>query len=60
MTSSDKDELVKEERIKIIEKMDEIEKRMEYLLQKERKKLLDEVDESVIKRKSLMPNLEDE
>ena len=60
MTSSDKDELMKEERIKIIEKMDEIEKRMEYLLQKERKKLFDEVDESVIKRKSLMPNLEDE
>ncbi len=60
MTSSDKDELVKKERIKIIEKMDEIEKRMEYLLQKERKKLFDEVDESVIKRKSLMPNLEDE
>lgn len=60
MTSSDKDELVKEERIKIIEKMGEIEKRIEYLLQKERKKLLDEVDESVIKRKSLMLNLEDE
>ncbi|GEM_PF-3909157 len=60
MDSSEDDELVKEEKRKIMEKMNEIEKRMEYLLQKERKKLLDEVDEAVIKRKSLMPNLEHE
>ena len=60
MDSSEDDELVKEEKRKIMEKMNEIEKRMEYLLQKKRKKLLDEVDEAVIKRKSLMPNLEHE
>ena len=54
------DQQVKEEKEKIIKKIGEIEKRMEYLHQKEREKLLAEVDEAVTKRKAMMPNLENE
>jgi len=60
MIDSQEDQQVKEEKEKFIEKIREIEKRMEYLLQKEREKLLAEVDEAVTKRKAMMPNLENE
>ncbi len=60
MIDSEEDQQVKEEKEKIIEKIREIEKRMEYLLQKEKEKLLAEVDDAVAKRKSMMPNLESE
>ncbi len=60
MIDSQDDEQIKEKKEKIIEKIREIEKRMEYLLQKEKEKLLAEVDDAVAKRKSMMPNLESE
>ena len=55
-----KEELVKEERKKIIDKMEEIEKRMQHLLKKEKAKLLAEVDNVVTKKKIMMPNIDDE
>ncbi len=58
--NSSKEELVKEERKKIIDKMAEIEKRMQNLLEKEKAKLLAEVDDVVTKKKIMLPNINDE
>ena len=40
--------------------MEDIEKRMQNLLKKEKEKLLAEVDDAVTKKKAMMPNIDDE
>ncbi len=51
---------LKKDTKKMEEQIDDIEKRMQELLKKEKEDLLAEVDNAVHKKKSMMPNLDDE
>ena len=51
---------LKKDTKKTKEQIDDIEKRMQELLKKEKENLLAEVEDAVHKRKSKMPNTDDE
>jgi septal ring factor EnvC (AmiA/AmiB activator) len=51
---------LKKDTKKMEERIDDIEKRMEQLLKKEKENLLAEVEDAVQKRKSKMPKIDDE
>ena len=51
---------LKKDTKKMEERIDDIEKRMQELLKKEKDNLLAEVDDAVTKKKSMMPNTDDE
>ena len=59
MKHSDDDNL-KKDMTKMKEQINDIEKRMEQLLKKEKENLLAEVEDAVQKRKSKMPKIDDE
>ncbi len=51
---------LKKDTKKMEEQIDDIEKRMQQLLKKEKEHLLAEVEDAVHKKKSMMPNTDDE